>query len=722
MTTEPVHNERATLEGSVRRRQPMSVDSYPAYFPARLRGRMPRAAAAPLRRLAALPELIALLGLAGGLNLWNLSINGWANTYYAAAVKSMSSSWHDFLFASLDKSGLMTVDKPPLALWVQALTARVFGFNSLSILVPQALMGIVAVGLVYDIVRRRFGRAAGLVGGLAMATTPIAVAVARHNNPDELLVLLSVAAIWFALRALETGRTKHLVWCGVFVGLGFETKMGVALMVVPAIALAYLWIAPAGRGRAVRQLLAGGVSLAVVGLAWPILVTLTPAADRPWISGTSDNSIWSLIFGYNGLGRVSGQSGGPQAFGGGGGGPGGGGGSLFGGATGPFRLLQSGLGDQAGWLLGFALVTAVGLIAVSRLRRRDPNTGYVIVIGGSLLTAGVVFSMASGIFHPYYVSYLAPFIAALVGAGAGMMLSGGRTARMVGPLAIAGGAITELVVLNGISGDLTWAVPLVIAASVVCALALAFNVPRQARTVAVALALAALMAAPATWAADTVGHATSSTFPAGGPAGASSGGPGGPGAGGGGGPALTGGSHRFGGFPGGGAGARAGFAGGPPPAPFGGSGPPSAGGFGGGGPGGFGGDSSSLNAVIRYTQSHGGGTIGVESQSSAATAILSTKASIAGLGGFSGRESSVTASWIAQEVKAGHLRWIMASSVGGGAPGDTRTGSATALSIVEKVCRAVTVDANGTKVTIYDCLGNAAAILAAAQAATTTAR
>ena len=495
------------------------------------------------------------------LNLWNLSINGWANTYYAAAVKSMSSSWHDFLFASLDKSGLMTVDKPPLALWVQALSARVFGFNSLSILVPQALMGIVAVGLVYDIVRRRFGRVAGFVGGLAMATTPIAVAVARHNNPDELLVLLTVAAIWFALRAVETGRTRHLVWCGVFVGLGFETKMGVALMVVPAIALAYLWIAPReGGARAVRQLLAGGVSLAVVGLAWPLLVTLTPAADRPWISGTSDNSIWSLIFGYNGLGRVAGQAGGPQALGGGGGG----GGSLFGGATGPFRLLQSGLGDQAGWLLGFALVTAVGLVVVSRLRRRDPNTGFVIVVGGSLLTAGVVFSFASGIFHPYYVSYLAPFIAALVGAGAGMMLSGGRRSRIFAPLAIAGGAVTELVVLGGIDGSLTWAVPLVVAVSIACAVALALNVPRRARTVAVAVALAALLAAPATWAAETLGHATSSTFPAGGPASASVGDPGGgaPGGAGGGRPGgLAGGSHHFGGLPG----AGGAFAGGPPP-------------------------------------------------------------------------------------------------------------------------------------------------------------
>jgi 4-amino-4-deoxy-L-arabinose transferase-like glycosyltransferase len=189
-------------------------------------------------RLLAYPELLGLLGLTALLNLWNLSINGWANTYYAGAVRSMSSSWHDFLFGALDKTGLMTVDKPPLAFWVQALSVRVFGFSSLSILVPEALMGVVAVGLVYDMTRRRFGRVAGFVAGLAFAVTPITVAVARHNNPDELLVLCCVAAMWFALRALETGRTKWLIWCGVFAGLGFETKMGVALLIVPGIVAA----------------------------------------------------------------------------------------------------------------------------------------------------------------------------------------------------------------------------------------------------------------------------------------------------------------------------------------------------------------------------------------------------------------------------------------------------------------------------------------------------
>ena len=165
------------------------------------------------------------------------------------------------------------------------------------------------------------------------------------------------------------------------------------------------------RFKAFRQLLAGGVAMIVVGGAWPLLVTLTPAADRPWISGTSDNSIWSLIFGYNGLGRVAGQTGGPAGGGGPGGGGGGFGGNLFGGATGLFRLLQSALGDQAGWLLGFAVVAALALLVLTRLRRRDPRTGWLIGVGGAFLTTAVVFSFASGIFHPYYVSFLAPWAA-----------------------------------------------------------------------------------------------------------------------------------------------------------------------------------------------------------------------------------------------------------------------------------------------------------------------
>jgi 4-amino-4-deoxy-L-arabinose transferase-like glycosyltransferase len=683
--------------------------SYRAPWVARLRAR------SAVDRLRARPELVGLLGLAGVLNLWGLSINGWANTYYSAAVRSMATSWHDFLFASLDKTGLMTVDKPPLSLWIQALSARVFGFHPLSLLVPQALMGMVAVALVYDLVRRRFGRVSGFVAGLVLATTPIAVAVSRHNNPDELLVLCSVAALWFAVRAFETRRTRWLVLSGIAVGLGFETKMGVALMVVPGIAAAWMWISEPGvraRFRAFGQLLAGGAAMVIVGGAWPLLVTLTPAADRPWISGTSDNSIWSLIFNYNGLGRLAGQTGGP---GGGGGGPGaGGGGSLFGGATGPFRLLQSGLGDQAGWLLGFAVLAGLGLLVATRMRRRDPRTGWLIAVGGAFLTTAVAFSYASGIFHPYYVSLLAPFTALLVGAGAGQMLGGDRHARMIGPLAVAAGAITELVVLGGLNGALSWARPLVIAVAGTCAVVLALRLAPRARRVVLGVALLALLAAPATWAAETLGHATNGTFPAGGSASASLGQGGGPGGRGGGGrPGL---GSRLRGAPAGG------FPGGPPAGSFtpgasghGGFGAGRApGGFGGGAGGMFGGASSELSAAVRYAKAHGGGTIGVSSQSSAASLILSSNADVAGLGGFSGRESSVTAAWIAGQVRSGHLRWILADSgQSSQLPGDTRTGSQSALSVVEKTCRRVTFTSSGTSVTMYDCLGKASAIMAA---------
>src|SRR3954453_11184581 len=220
------------------------------------------------------PELGALLVLAGVLNLWALDQNGFANDYYSAAVHSMSSSWHAFLYDSFDPSGVMTVDKPPLALWVQVASVKVFGYGSLSMLVPQALMGAASVALVYDLTRRFFGRPAGFVAGLALAVTPITVAISRHNNPDALLVLCSVAALWCLVRAFEDGRTRWLVLAGIAVGLGFETKMGVALMVVPALAAAWLWLAPKGRLAALQQLLAGGAAMVVVGGAWPALGAL----------------------------------------------------------------------------------------------------------------------------------------------------------------------------------------------------------------------------------------------------------------------------------------------------------------------------------------------------------------------------------------------------------------------------------------------------------------
>src|SRR3954452_179229 len=426
-------------------------------------------------------ELIGLLALAAVLNLWALDQNGWANQYYSAAVRSMASSWHAFLYGSFDAAGVMTVDKPPLALWVQALSVKVFGFHPLAMLVPEALMGVATVVLVYDLVRRPFGRSAGFVAGLVLALTPIAVAISRHNNPDALLILCCVAALWFLVRGLEDGRTRWLVLAGVAVGLGFEAKMAVALMVVPGMVVAWLWVAPRGRWAAARQLLAGGCAMVVVGGAWSLLMALTPASDRPWISGTSDNSIWSLIWGYNGFGRLDGQAGGPGGMAGGG--PGGGGaGGAFGDPTGWLRLLDSSMGGQAGWLLGFALVGGVAIVIASRLRRGDARTGWILSVGGAALTSAVAFSTAKRLFHPYYVSFLAPFVAALVGGALGQLTRGEIGARVLAPLAVAGGVVTELIVLHNNPGSLEWLPPVLVVAGVAAAAALAaLGAPRARR-------------------------------------------------------------------------------------------------------------------------------------------------------------------------------------------------------------------------------------------------
>ena len=662
------------------------------------RGRARSAGATRLRALAAdRPELFALLAAAAVLYLWALDRNGMANEYYAAAVKSMSTSWHAFLFGSFDAQGVMTVDKPPAALWVQALSVRAFGYSSWSMLVPQALMGVATVGLVYDLTRRRFGRIAGSVAGIALVLTPITVAISRHNNPDAMLVLCVTAALWFLVRGLEDGRTRWLVLSGAAVGLGFETKMAAALLVVPAIAAAWLWVAPRGRVAALRQLVAGGGAMALVGGGWPLLVALTPAADRPWISGTSDNSIWSLIAGYNGVGRVSGQAGGPQAFGGGGGG----GGSLFGGAPGPLRLVEASLGGQAGWLVGFAIVAIGAALVATRMRRSDPATGWIVGVGGAFAATALVFSFAGGIFHPYYVSALAPFTAALIGAGAAYALRGDLLGRIVGPLALLAGAVTVLAVAHNVTAAPGWTATVALALAIPAGIALTQRDLRAgARRGALAIGLVALLAAPSAWAMQTLGHATNGTFPAGGPSaqGGFGGGPGGGRPGGLGGPGGPGGARQF-----------------APPAGGAGFGPPpGAGGFSrGGGAGGAGGpglaDSSTQAAAVKYAKAHGGGTVVTSSQNGTSAQVIAG-ANIAAIGGFSGRESQVTTTWLADAIDAGQVRWVLTDGGGGGAPNDTRVGSSSVMSLVASACTTTTQSG------LYDCSGKAAALRVAATA------
>jgi hypothetical protein len=468
-------------------------------------------------------------------------------------------------------------------------------------------------------------------------------------------------------------------------------------------------------------------------------VELTPAAERPWVAGTSDNSALSLIFGYNGLGRVDGQAGGP-----GGGGPGAS--SLFGGSPGPLRLLNSAIGGQAGWLLGFAIVAGLGMLAASRLRRSDPRTGWLVAVGGAFLTTAVLFSAASGIFHPYYVSLLAPFTAALVGAGAAQLGGAAINVRIFGPLALAAGAASELVVLGDYPGQLRWLEPLLLALAALAALALLVSTGSRVRIVATSTAIVALLIAPSVWALQTLGHAASGTFPAGGPASIRGGGPGGP--------MSRNFARMFGGAgrpfqlaaPGWPAGAPQGApaagqlgmpAGGPPGA---------APGFAGAGPAGIplgassalapraprarpAGLGESLSRVLSYIKRHGGGTLAVSSQSGAASSIIANNAAVAGIGGFSGRESEVSLGWLAREVRAGKIRWVLLDGLGangGGGPrlpGDTRTGSRTALVAVASACRKVGLPAGtltGARAsslaranasgTLYDCSGRAAAL------------
>jgi 4-amino-4-deoxy-L-arabinose transferase-like glycosyltransferase len=355
--------------------------------------------------------VLVLLAATAALYLWDLSASGWGNSFYAAAAQAGSQSWKAWLFGSLDAGNAITVDKPPAAMWVMGLSARIFGVNSWSILAPQALMGVAAVYLLYATVKRWFGQNAGLLAGAALALTPVAVLMFRFNNPDALLVLLMTAGAYATTRAVEKASWKWLALTGMLLGFGFLTKMMQAFLVLPGFALVYLIAAPTGLGKRIRDLLIAGLAL-VVSAGWYIaLVSLWPASSRPYIAGSTNNTLWELALGYNGLGRI---------FGGTGNGGGGGGGqnTSFGGSTGIGRLFGSSMGLEISWLLPAALIALVAVLACTfTAPRTDRARAAAIMWGGWLLVTGITFSYMSGTIHPYYTVALAPAIAALVGIG-----------------------------------------------------------------------------------------------------------------------------------------------------------------------------------------------------------------------------------------------------------------------------------------------------------------
>ncbi|HTS14454.1 MAG TPA: glycosyltransferase family 39 protein [Candidatus Sulfotelmatobacter sp.] len=648
----------------------------------------PPAIIAWLRRLArgraadplwARPALAASAALAAVLYLVNLTVSGYANTYYAAAALAASKSWSAWFFGSFDAANFITIDKPPLALWVIGLSVRVFGLSSWSVLLPQALAGVATVVLLWLAVRRSFGPAAATIAAVVMALTPAAVLIFRFDNPDAILTLLLVASAWAFLRGLEDGRVRWLVLAGVLVGSAFLTKYLQAYLVLPAFFVTYLL---AGRGsvrRRITALVMSGVAVLLASGWWVAIVQAIPAADRPYIGGSTNDSVLDLIFGYDGLGRIFGGAGNPggTAAAGAGGGAGGG----FSGTPGLLRLFNAQLGGQVSWFVPSALVGLVaGLALRLRAPRTDPRRAGYLMWGLWFLVTAATFSLMSGIIHSYYTVALAPAIGALVGGGLVDLWALRRRAWIGGAVLGATIAVTAwwAAQLLGRTPDL---VPGADVALLGAALLVAVIVALPWRpalhhltTAALAIGLAALLVGPVAYAIDTMNTAYSGGDPSAGPAvadstGGSPTGLGGPNSG-----AL--GGPPSGSAPGGFGGSTGGFPGGGPGSTGTGTGAPS-----GGAPTGAGGGPSGTTAdstLVDYLVANRGSAtwiVAVDSSMSAGSIELASGEPVMAMGGFNGSDPAPTLAQFKALVASGQLRFLLVqgngSGVGPGGSGDS---------------------------------------------------
>ncbi|MHC1558467.1 ArnT family glycosyltransferase [Actinomycetospora sp. C-140] len=602
------------------------------------------------------PALIALLVATAVLYLWGLGASGYANTYYAAAVQAGTQSLKAWLFGSMDASNFITVDKPPAALWVMALSGRIFGFSSWSMLAPQALMGVGAVGLLHATVRRWAGPGAGLLAGAALALTPVAVLMFRFNNPDALLVLTLVAAAFAIVRAVDAGATRAALWwaaaAGALIGLGFLTKMMQAFLVLPALA-AVLLLASAAPLRRRLAALAAGAGALVASVAWYVLlVDLWPADSRPYIGGSTDNTLLDLVLGYNGLGRILGGEGN-----GGGGGPGGGAGggnTGFGGSTGITRMFNTSFGGQISWLLPAALVALVaGLWLTRRAPRTDRARAGLVLWGGWLLVTGLVFSFMSGTIHAYYAVALAPGLVGtlVVGGREVWRRRGALTADLTLALMVAVTAGWSVVLLRRTPEFLPWLRWVVAIAGLVVTIALV--VPASLRRRAVrgtgrwalpVVLLGALLAGAGgstAYALQTASTAHQGSIVSAGPStGQETGGPGG---------------------------GQGGPGGGQPPA---GQAPPGGDGARGGGQGGGPGEattSTELTALL--TSSATRWSAATVSAQSASSLELASGTAVMAIGGFSGSDAAPSLAQFQASVAAGDIHWFVASGQGSGQGG-----------------------------------------------------
>jgi len=616
------------------------------------------------------PSAALLLAFTAALYLWNLQATGYANSFYAAAIQAGTKDWTALLFGSLDAGNAITVDKPPAALWIPALAGRIFGFSALSMLVPQALMGVAAVGLLYLTVKRVAGPAAGLIAGGALALTPVAALMFRFNNPDAMLTLCLVFAAYLTTRAIEKAGWKWLAAAGAVVGLAFLSKMLQGFLIVPGLALAYLWAAPTTLGRRLLHLLGAAAGIVVVAGSYIALFQLTPASQRPYMAGSQTNSFLELTFGYNGIGRITGSEGGAPGGGTpGGGGAGGGGNAGFGGTAGLLRMFGTSFGGEVSWLLPATLILlGAGLWFTRREVRTSRTRAALTLWGGWLLVTAGILSFMSGTVHPYYAVALAPAIAAIVGIGS-VELWRGRAywpARIVLSVTVLAASLWSAVLLGRDASWLPWLRILVVALGAVAALAVLLRVdslqslPGKARKLAAAgVVLVSLLAGglgTAAWAVATAAQPHSGSIPNSGPAASALGG-------------FGGGSRTASGF----AGTRGGaFGSGDAPggtldggAPAGATGPGGAGGAGGpGGPGGETATSAELTALLSASGAKWSAIVSGASQ--AASLELATGTNVIALGGWNGGDPYPTLAEFQSMVDRGEIGYFIAGGGFGG--------------------------------------------------------
>ncbi len=655
------------------------------------------------------PALLALLAVTAALYLWDLGASGWANSYYSAAVQAGTKSWKAFLFGSTDASNFITVDKTPASLWVMELSARVFGVNAWSVLVPQALEGVAAVAILFATVKRWFSPVAAVIAGAVFTLTPVAALMFRYNNPDSLLVLLLVAAAYSMTRALEAGRLRWIVTTGVLVGFGFLTKELQAFLVLPAFGLVYLVAAPPRLARRIGHVVLLGLTTLAAGGWWVAVVQLWPASSRPYIGGSQNNSFWSVLFGYNGFGRLTGQESGSV------------GGAAQGatgrwGPTGLTRMFNAAFGGQISWLLPAALILLVAGFAITARRARTDRTRAALTLwGGWLFVTGLAFSLGQGIIHEYYSVALAPAIGAIVGIGATTLWArrGHPLIRVLLGFVVAVSAVWAYVLLNRTP---TW-FPLLRSALLCVGLGVALVIaisPALRGRVGVAVSVVAVtvgLAAPTAYALSTVAQSHGGALPTAGPA-TTAGGPGGFG-GRAGGRQFPGGA--FGGAPNGASAnprfanpglanpglanpglANPGFG---RPA-FGGTGR----GAGGGGAGGLLNGSTPSAAVTTLFEKSTGfrWTAAAVGANNAAGYQLASGRAIMAIGGFNGTDPTPTLARFEQYVHAGDIHYFIASGgAGGGGGAGGPAGSATSTAITQWVEQNFTAQTIGGT-TIYD--------------------